>query len=464
MSITDRLRQFFGREVTPVPPNTSREIVPPSRPSDLRQRYSAESGRHDVVTRCREMAANDPRAEGALRTLARDVVKDGCTVTVTGGPRAEDAQRVADALFTRLAMNKKLYGWMFATARDGDSFQELGVSAEWEIVEVTSKPVLQMSRLSDEFDRFADPARAFAWSDRMLTALGQTSDSTVYFPLFLMVHARWEHDAGNRYGTPEFASAIPAWKKIKEGEIDVAVRRQTRSGVRYVHRIPNADETELEAYKEANQESFDRPFAAVSDYFMNFPEGGIDVLAGDARLGDIADVEHHIQTWSAASSVPLELLAYGANLNRDVLEDKRAQYEETLGHIREWAADELVRPILERQWLLAGILPDSHQYTIGWSTQQTLSPAELKALADTISALKAAGLTKEAIWALVQPYLPADADVDTFFAATAEEAPPVLAAPEPAGGDNSLAAAEAIGAVNRLLGRLEVIHDDALAG
>lgn len=81
----------------------------------------------------------------------------------------------------------------------------------------------------------------------------------------------------------------------------MAVRRQTHSGVRYVHRIPNADETELEAYKEANQESFDRPFAAVSDYFMN--SGGRHRRTGRRRApGDIADVEHHIQTWSAAST------------------------------------------------------------------------------------------------------------------------------------------------------------------
>lgn len=466
MSIIDRLRQFTAREVTPIPPNTSREIVPPKRLSDLRARYGAESGRHDMVARCREMAATDPRAEGVLRTLARDVVKDGFTVTVTAGPRAEEAQQVADALVTRLELNKKLYSWIFANARDGDQFTELGVSADLEIVEVTCKPPLQMTRLSDEFDRFPDPSRAFAWSDRMLTALGQTADSTVYFPLFLMVHSRWEHDAGDRYGTPEFASAIPAWKKVKEGEIDVAIRRRVRAGVRYVHRIPDATEAELEAYKEANQESFDQPYAAISDFFMNFVDGGIDALAGDAHLEEIGDVEHHIQTWSAGSSVPLELLAYGANLNRDVLEDKRAQYEETLGHIREWAADELVRPILERQWLLAGILPESHQYTIGWSTQQSLTPAELLALAETITALKAAGLTKAAVWALVQPYLPVGADFDTFFDAEpppppAPDVPPDLAA---GSNDNSLAAAEAIGAVNRLLGRLEVIHDDSLNG
>ena len=260
---------------------------------------------------------------------------------------------MALARWTRLEWNKRLYGWVFANSRDGDLFMELGVSAEMEIVEVTCKPPLQMTRLSDEFDRFADPARAFAWSDQMMTMMGQGADSAVYFPQFLMVHGRWEHDAGSRYGTPEFASAIPAWKKIKEGEIDVAIRRKVRAGVRYVHRIPEADEAQLEAYKEANQESFDRPYAGVSDFFMNFTDGGIDVLVGDAHLGEIGDVEHHIQTWSAGSSVPLELLAYGANLNRDVLEDKRGQYAETLGHIREWATDELVRPILERQWLLA---------------------------------------------------------------------------------------------------------------
>ena len=72
--------------------------------------------------------------------------------------------------------------------------------------------------------------------------------------------------------------------------------------------------------------------------------------------------------------MPLELLAYGGDLNRDVLEDKKRQYDETLFQVREWAADQIVIPLLEREWLLAGILPETLTYAVTWPTSKPITP------------------------------------------------------------------------------------------
>ncbi len=474
MGILDRIRRSL---TTPsVPDNTSRELTPPARPSELLARFSAESGRHETVRKAREMYARDPRIQGMLRNLARDTVKGGFTVTVEPGPRAEEAQAVADALIARLRLKRQLDDWIRLSARDGDLFLETGITATREIVEVTRKPTLQMVRLSDEFDRFADPAQAFAWTDAASAASGSLGRDAVFFPEFLIIHARWNHDSEQRYGAPEFAAALGAWKKATEGELDVAIGRKTRSGVRYVHKLPGANAADIAAYKAENRAALDAPFPAKADYFLNFTGegGGIDVLQGDANLGEIRDVAHHIQTMSAASPVPLELIAYGENLNRDVLQEKKAQYDEGIAATQGWVEDQILGPLLERAWLLAGILPENVKYSVGWPSKKVLIPQDIQALATAVGQMRRDGWSDTAVWALIEPWLPDDLDMDALFDAEPEPraaaAPPGMEPDEPdaAEEDEPVAEdvteatvparlyAETVGAVQRLIGRLEM--------
>ena len=449
MAITDRIRRFFSTE--DVPANTSREITPVTPLSDLRGQFSAgDYGRHAVIRRCREMYASDPRAEGMLRMMSRDVTKSGFSLTVVDAdtnPTAARAQDVADAAIKRLKLKRHLEDWLRLGARDGDLFLELGIGGQesaWEIVEITRKPTLGMTRLSDDFGRFPDPRQAYAWSDPMSAATGMLDDRATYFPQFLIVHARWNHDSESRYGTPEFASARGAWKKLTEGEIDLAIRRKTRAGIKYVHRLLGAAAADIEEYKTVNERALTQPFAAAADFFLNF-EGGIDVLDGDPHLGEMADIFHHLQTWSAASVVPLELIAFGDNLNRDVLEDKKHQYDETLEQVRAWTADEIIAPIIEREWLLHDILPEDVPYSIGWPSRKMLDPAGLAALVGAVNAMRLAGWSDAAIWSLAEPYLPDEITMETLF----DGLPDAPAADTPV-------VAEAVGAVNRLIGRLEM--------
>lgn len=466
MGIADRIRNWLTAQ--DVPPNTSRELTPPARPSDMVARFSAEHGRHETVRRAREMYNRDPRIQGMIRALARDATKNGFSVTVTDGPRAIDAQVVADALITRLRLRRRLDDFLRMSARDGDSFLELGVSAGREIVELTRKPTLQMVRLSDDFDRFAEPERAFAWTDQAAAASGSLGGDAIYFPEFLIVHARWLHDSEQRYGQPEFAAALGAWKKASEGELDVAVGRKARSGVRYVHRLIGATEADMAAYKAANRQALDTPFPAKADYFVNF-EGGIDTLQGDANLGELRDVEHHIQTMTAASPVPLELLAYGANLNRDVLQEKKAQYDEGIAAAQGWLSDQIIEPLIERAWLLAGILPENVAYSIGWPAKRVLTPADIAALAAAVAAMRTSGWTDEAIWAVIEHYLPDDLTLEGLFGGPAPAAvsPPGEGDGDAEDDDEDVAEAtvparlyaETVGAVNRLIGRLEMVTE-----
>lgn len=427
--------------------DTSLMVQPPDRSmATFLESLTAVGGdRHETIQACRAMYAEDGRAEEILHTLARDATSSGFTVAVTDNPQA---QEVADALIKRTGLTAGLLAdYTKMAARDGDLLIELGIDDRaMHIVSLSRKPTLEMIRLSDEFDRFPDPRKAYAWTDRSHARRGKAGPKAIYFPAFAIVHGRWNHDSDSRYGRPEFASSQRAYKRVVEGELDVAIRRKTRAGVRYVHSLPDASPTDIEAYKEVNQEALQKPFAAVADYFIS--GGTISLLAGDADLANIGDVEHHIQTWSAASPVPLELLAYGANLNRDVLSDKRAQYEQTLSDTRNWITDQIIRPILERQWLLAGILPDALDYQITWTVAHELTADDLLKLVEAMGKMVELGLDRAAVWALLSGHLPAHITPDVLFG----DLPPTGQPPT-----ETPTAEAAMTAAARLVARLEAL-------
>lgn len=410
-TILDRFNALWQRRST-APLAVTTQEVKPAAPATVT--FTTQRDRRSRIADCREMVADDPRARQALATLARDATKGGFTLQITG-PRADQAQAAADALFARVKLFTRIDDWARLTFRDGDTFLELGVAASGEVVEITRKPTLEMFRWSDDFDRFYDPAAAFYWTDRPTFNDTPPADAT-FFPEWQIVHVRWDRDEGSRYGTPMLASARKAFKRMTQGELDIAVRRKTRSGQRFVHILDGASTAEIEAYKAANKPALDDPFAAVSDFFSNRP-GGLQVVQGDAHLGEIEDVKHHVQTFAVASPVPLELIGYGTDLNRDILEQKQTQYEDAIESVQGWLETEILLPLLERQWLMLGIWPDALVTTFQWKQKKRPTPAGLKDMAAFAASIKAAGLLTDAtLLHMLSTVLP-DFDVDAEIAA-----------------------------------------------
>jgi hypothetical protein len=266
---------------------------------------------------------------------------------------------------------------------------------------VTRKPTLEMRRFSNSRDGFDDPRHAFWQGDEW--AVEPTGDA-VWFAQWQIIHARWAHDEGSRYGKPLFASATKPFKRMTEGETDIAVRRKTRAGMKYLHQFPQGtDRTVIEEYKLLNRDSIDNPLAAIADFF-----GTVDIktVSGDAQLGQIDDVMHHIRTWFLVSPVAMSLLGYGQDLNRDVLEKQSEQYQRALEALTAWPEVEIVKPLIERQWLLKGIVPEGLGYSIKWQTKQVLTAALVEAAANAALKLRAAGAPDAALQAIMEQLLP----------------------------------------------------------
>lgn len=401
MALIDQVRALLKRirGEGETGPTTADETPEPAHLTETVGRFSADRTRAQVVRRCREMYETDPRAKGVVETLARDITRGGFTVSCPDTPEAEE---LSTALAQRLDLDSRLDDWVRYALRDGDSFLEVGVDAEMNIAIVTRKPALEMHRNSNRADRFDDPERAYWWADTFWSGFEAPADA-VWFADWQIIHARWAHDEGSRYGTPLFAPATGAWKRVVEGERDIAVRRKTRAGMRYNHRFPEGtDQAVIKAYREENKDALDNPYAAVADFF-----GTVDINAiqGDARLSDIDDVRHHIRTWWLSSPVPMSLLGYGQDLNRDVLQEQKEQYDEAIPVLQMWVTDEIVRPLLELEWMLHGLWPPHLDYEIQWQRKQTLKPADLQALADAALKFRALGVSDDAIADLLAMFI-----------------------------------------------------------
>lgn len=429
MSLIARLAKIFQKTTIAT---TVDERMPPL-PTRQARLFSSEQDRASIVRLARRMAKDDPRADAALNAVARDVTRGGFKVQVPQQANAARARQIANDLIDRLNLTATTDDMVRETLRDGDGFYELAIDNDGLIQDVSRKPTLEMRRLSDLQDRFPDPSQAFCWNDEVFMLLGLPPRDAVYFAAYQVIHARWAHDAGERYGKPLFTSGRHPWLYASEGEKDMAIRRKTRAGMRYVHNLKGASEGVISAYQERNKQALTDPNVAIADFFANAESTTIDAVQGDAHLSEIGDVEHQITTAFFNSPIPLYLLGYGENLNRDVLEEQRDQYDDTLDGIAAWLDDQFLIPLLERQWLLQGIWPASLRYTIERPPRKPLTAALLQSAADAVGALRTAGVPDRIAYELLSKLIPG-LDVDRLMELKAEEPPapaPVVTAPTP---------------------------------
>jgi hypothetical protein len=361
------------------------------------EQLKADRERMAVVKTCRLMYDTDPRIEKAHRFYARDIVRAGFIVKT----KDEQAKQICADLQTRLDLNQVLEDAVRETSRDGDSFYEVVVSEEMLITELSRKPTLQTRRNSNTKDKFDQPAKAFYIAPSTWMG-GEPPANAIWFAEWQMLHARWNHDQEKRYGKPMFGSATGAFKRVEDGELNVAVRRKI-GGAQIRQHVIEGSPADVEKYKENNKATLGK-LAAVIDFFSN-KASSLTIHQGDGNIDKIGDINHHVATMMAASDVPMELIVYGESLNRDILGEKKEEYEETLSQGREWLTAQIVKPLLERQWLLMGILPASVKYEIVWRTAKPLTPMDLRDLADGLARLRVLGVKEEVIQAIAAMYL-----------------------------------------------------------
>lgn len=163
-------------------------------------------------------------------------------------------------------------------------------------------------------------------------------------------------------------------------EEDLVVRRRTRAVPRRLHSVGNKDNpgewSEITKYKEINKLDNPKNAAVTTDYFGN---GLTDIkdLNGDAQLDHIKDIEHLQEVMMIGTGVPLHILGFGRNVNRDIVEDQKKIFEDDTQELRDLLeyGDESpfsgLRAIFDLALILQDIDPGLVTVNVMWSESDT---------------------------------------------------------------------------------------------
>jgi hypothetical protein len=403
--------------------------------SRLIDQLDGARSRRQIIEACRAMYEEDPRPKAIIDRVADSAVRRGFTVSVaaiesapTNTRQVEAAQEIIAALVERTTIQRQAHKYLRRAFRDGDLFLQVVIDGDSQIAApqiagLHPMPTLQMFRNSNDVDEFDDPAFAFwqsgrvtAYSDAFPPPMHERAGVT-WFTDWQIVHARYDHDAGSRYGRPLLAPARRAYNRLRDGEKDMAIRRRTRAPMRYNHEIGTNDDGAVKAYRKNNQVALNNPLSPVQDFIGT---AKVTPIQGDAHLNDIADVLHHLDAFSVVSPIPLALIGYGRDINRDILRDQYAQYLLALDEIAEWFEHQVLLPIFELELLLNGIFPDDLAITVQWAEKRE-APFTVEEWLKLASSRK---LTDETLLKLLQKALPdfdAEAEIEAWEAAREQE-------------------------------------------
>ena len=400
-----------------------------SKHTELLDKLKVEQDRISILKDSLEMYLNWDPAKAVVDNVGENATRGGFSVKVEGdAPESAKAkaEEEINQMLKRTKLAKRCAYFLKRGFIDGDLFAQVIVDSSNTIVEIERMPVHTMRRHSNDQDRFEDPTKAFYQVDPLsptfFVGAPELTPTSVeaWFAQWQIIHGRWNH-MGGRYGTPLFRSSRGSWKKAKEGETDMAIRRKTRAGMKYIHSLEGASETDIEKYKEMNKDVLQNKWAAIADFFSS-SKTNISAIQGDAKLSEIDDVKHHINNFFAGMPIAKGLIGYGEDINRDVLDKQDLQYVRNLETASGWLSDEIILPMIELQLLLKGIVPDQFEITIDWPDRyQEMIFLKLFDSMDSVVKIKALGLLRdETIIRLIARIIP-DIDVDAEIAALEEK-------------------------------------------
>lgn len=390
--IVSRISTLFGKRTGYVDPRNTTEqgtSGTASRSAFPMALYNLRYDRQAKIADCREMYDNDPRCRKAVNKFAHEAVRSGVTITVTkralrGLPAKWSTVATDSARRVQKIVNRKCTSWAKMLPVEGDLFIQAVVATDIRtqsefVVEAKRMPASSMERLTDDTDEFINIERAFEQIDV------STSEHVAYFCSALMNHSRWDHIDGDRYGNPELLAARRVRRLLELCEQSQVLRRLVRAPQRIVWNLGSETNTSRPedvikfmtdyGFLDGDRDPYD-VMNAVMDYFGNGTLKG-EVLEGDPDIDKIEDLRYYQELYAVALPTPAPLLNLNAsNINRDVLENQRAEWLKETSILSD-AMVEVVRWLMDLDLMLHGILPEMVNYDVHFSESTIETPGEI---------------------------------------------------------------------------------------
>lgn len=345
--------------------------------------------RAKIIT-LREMEAADGRVKMIHGRICRDTVRGGLVAQFHESASSETLRREWQAFEQRLGLNRvqKLRSDARGLVCEGNLPLQLVLDGGERVAAAIRMPAETMVPMTDATGRFADVGRAYEQRD---TVTGAVLASFAAWQLQMARFDPLSFDDMGSMGRPMLDAVATTWRKLVMTEEDLVIRRRMRAPLRMSHVLEGATPEELETYRKTVEGEMG---SITTDFYAN-RKGGVTAVQGDAKLSDIEDVVHLLDSFFAGTPVPKGLMGYTDGLSRDILEDLKRDYFEEVDALQDTLAFEY-EAIFRIHMLLRGVVVGPDEFGVRMSERRTETPNQV---ADLGLKLMALGMPPPLVWA-----------------------------------------------------------------
>lgn len=327
--------------------------------------------RRALVAMMRDMDKRDGRVKMVHGRTAGDVIRGGLVMQTTSAILAREWL----AFSARLQLNnwEKLKSDARGLVMEGNLPIQLVLDADGRVASGVRMPSETLVPMVNLAGRFKNPGAAFEQRD-VMTGKVLASFAAWQLALGRLDPDNWD-DLGSM-GRPMLDGCASVWRKLVMTEEDLVIRRRVRAPLRLAHVLEGATEPELETYRKQTEGEKNE---ITTDFYLN-RKGSVSAIQGDATLGDIGDVAHLLSTFFAGSPAPKALFGYTDGVARDVLEDMKRQYYDTVDGLQD-AHGGVYAFAFRIHLLLKGIDPGPDDFYLRFKTRRTESANQIADLA-----------------------------------------------------------------------------------
>ena len=353
------LKPEFGGEVS--------TFIGSQKASPSQDRFNREfyepCERRNLIAQLNVLLADHPILESALIIFCGGAVAAGFNAQIVDAPTKpaiKKAQDVIDKIKKLCKLELFLPAIAFQMATFGDVFIQISLDPKGkEIDGIRVMPVASMERLTDDKEEWINPKQAFLQRDAIDLQLVD------YFGIGQIIHGRHLHIPGQRYGRSRIFSTRGIAKDAIDAIRSLLPRRLANQPFRWYKLADSNDEPLTETqWSEFHQNTSrriaveqGRGLSPYDDVYTNLVD--LKILGGDPNLGTMTDIEMLIDASLSSIGVSRQILGWGTNVNRDVLDEQRDQLYAQQQQFAKEITEQILIPLFETGLLLADIDPDS---------------------------------------------------------------------------------------------------------